>query len=204
MTVRLTRSCPPESGFVQPRGGHGGGQKTPELAAIPAPQRQPEAGTTTRRSPHLDMTPAARTRPAGVRLPESVGRLPPSPGPAAFVTSVDAREIGMASREITVTLWVQAGGAALTSVWKLRQRRLSVAPVPGWEDSPVFELPNDASAPPGVSARSRPTGSWTCSSSRGFDAWSAFCAAYLGASRDRRGSGLARSQTRPRSRSRAA
>jgi hypothetical protein len=36
LAARLTRSRPPESGLVQPSGGHRGGQKTPELAAIPS------------------------------------------------------------------------------------------------------------------------------------------------------------------------
>src|SRR5450755_4557340 len=47
MAVRLTRSCPPESGRVQPGGGRGGGQKTPELAAITAPR--PKTGRWRRR-----------------------------------------------------------------------------------------------------------------------------------------------------------
>jgi hypothetical protein len=36
LAARLTRSRPPESSLVRPSRGHSGGQKTPELAAIPS------------------------------------------------------------------------------------------------------------------------------------------------------------------------
>jgi hypothetical protein len=104
LTVRLARSCPPESGLVQPRGGHGGGQKTPELAASPAPQ--PSTGS-----------PAPRC--AGVRISEMAPTLPLR----RFAQSGRTRGC-VASRALRETRWALGVSSRLEPLRPSRIQRL--------------------------------------------------------------------------------